>query len=100
MTDKQQTDALLLADEADTAEDAGYTSARKANAYYLCLLEDCSQMMRRQHAEIEALRTGYAAARLEIESLRKEHADELTEAYMCGASWEKELAAQEDKSNE
>lgn len=61
MTDKQP-DALLLADEADTAEDAGYTSARKANAYYLCLLSDCSQMMRRQHAEIEALRTGYAAA--------------------------------------
>ena len=44
-------------------------------------------------AEIETLRMGYKAARLEIESLRKEHADELAVAYMCGASREKELAA-------
>lgn len=43
-----------------------------------------------------------AAARLEIESLKaqlveraKERADELTVAYMCGASREKELAAQQ-----
>ena len=56
----------------------------------------------RQHAENGTLRTGYAAARLEIESLNaqlveraKEHADELTVAYMCGASREKELAAQQ-----
>lgn len=118
MTNKKQPEPLSLADEADTAEDAGYTSARKANAYYLCLLSDCSQMIRRQYAELETLalyknladeyglsifpdiaemtaeletlraklkvyedlgdagsdvqllRMGYAAARLEIESLR------------------------------
>ena len=56
----------------------------------------------RQHDENETLRAGYAAARLEIESLKaqlaeraKEHADELAVAYMCGASREKELAAQQ-----
>lgn len=48
--------------------------------------------------DVQLLRMGYAAARLEIESLKsqlKEHADELTVAYMCGASREKELAAQQ-----
>ena len=45
--------------------------------------------------DVQLLRMGYAAARLEIESLRKEHADELAVAYMCGASREKELAAQQ-----
>lgn len=44
-------------------------------------------------SDVQLLRMGYAAARLEIESLRKEHADELAVAYMCGASREKELAA-------
>lgn len=55
MTDKKQPEALRLADEADTADDAGHTTARKANAYYLCLLSDCSQMIRRLHAENETL---------------------------------------------
>lgn len=45
--------------------------------------------------DVQILRMGYAAARLEIESLRKEHADELAVAYMCGASREKELVAQQ-----
>lgn len=128
MTNKKQPEPLSLADEADTAEDAGYTSARKANAYYLCLLSDCSQMIRRQYAELETLalyknladeyglsifpdiaemtaeletlraklkvyedlgdagsdvqllRTGYAAARLEIESLKSER-DRFRAAY-------------------
>ena len=47
----------------------------------------------RIHAANETLRAGYAAARLEVESLKaqlveraKEHADELTVAYMCGVS--------------
>jgi len=47
-------------------------------------------------AELETLRAGYEAARLEIESLKAqlaEHADELAVAYMCGASREKDLAA-------
>ena len=55
MTDKQPPEPLSLADEADTADDAGHTTARKANAYYLCLLSDCSQMIRRQYAELETL---------------------------------------------
>ena len=59
------TDALKLAYFAETANLAGYPTAKKANAYYLCLLEDCAQMIRRLHAENEALRSGYAAARLE-----------------------------------
>ena len=51
-------------------------------------------------SDVQLLRMGYAAARLEIESLKaqlaeraKEHADELAVAYMCGASREKGLAA-------
>lgn len=55
MTNKKQPEPLSLADEADTADDAGHTTARKANAYYLCLLSDCSQMIRRQYAELETL---------------------------------------------
>ena len=70
MTDKQQPDALQLAYLAETADLAGYPTAKKANAYCLCLLEECAQMIRRLHAENKALRSGYAAARLEIESLR------------------------------
>ena len=72
---------------------------------------DLGVLIERQHAELETLRAklkthedlgdaaddvqllrmGYTAARLEIESLKaqlveraKEHADELTVAYMCG----------------
>lgn len=55
MTNKKQPEPLSLADEADTADDAGHTTARTANAYYLCLLSDCSQMIRRLHAEVENL---------------------------------------------
>ena len=69
MTDKQP-EALELASVAETADLAGYPTAKKANAYCLCLLEDCAQMIRRLHAENETLRSGYAAARLEIESLK------------------------------
>ena len=118
MTDKQQPEALELASVAESADLAGYPTAKKANAYCLCLLEDCAQMIRRLHAEngsllterernldsirvnneiinkknaeletlraklkthedlgdagsdVQLLRMGYAAARLEIESLR------------------------------
>jgi len=66
MTDKQQQpEALELASVAESADLVGYPTAKKANAYCLCLLEDCAQMIRRLHAENEALRSGYAAARLE-----------------------------------
>jgi len=92
MTDKQQPEALELASVAESADLVGYPTAKKANAYYLCLLEDCAQMIRKLHAENESLRAklktyedlgeaadnmqllrmGYAAARLEIESLRSQ----------------------------
>ena len=65
MTDNTHSDALKLAYFAETANLAGYPTAKKANAYYLCLLGDCAQMIRRLHAENETLRSGYAAARLE-----------------------------------
>lgn len=84
MTDKNE--ALRLAALIET------TAARRS------LRDQVAVELRRQHAELETLRTGYSAARLEIESLKaqlKEHADELTVAYMCGASREKELAAQQ-----
>jgi len=118
MTDAKQPDALELASVAESADLAGYPTAKKANAYYLCLLEDCAQMIRRLHAENETLRAeletlreklktyedlgdaaddmqllrmGYAAARLEIESLQarfktmaEEHADELMVAHLDG----------------
>ncbi|GAB2531387.1 hypothetical protein [Simplicispira piscis] len=86
MTDKRQPDALHLADIAD---DGAWT-------FVIEVRKEIAVELRRQYAEIETLRTGYEAARLEIESLKaqlKEHADELTVAYMCGASREKELAA-------
>ncbi len=88
MTDNTQPEALRL---ANAIEYCDASVARQA-----------INELRRLHAENETLRTGYAAALLEIESLKaqlaeraKEHADELTVAYMCGASREKELAAQQ-----
>ena len=84
MTDKQS-DALQLAYLAETADLAGYPTAKKTNAYYLCLLEDCAQMIRRLHAENETLRAGYAAARLEIESLKAQlHAAKQINAAQFG----------------
>ena len=59
MTDKQQQpEALELASVAESADLVGYPTAKKANAYCLCLLEDCAQMIRRLHAENETLRAG------------------------------------------
>lgn len=84
MTDKQP-EALRLADDLEEPlHDFPEPTTLEAEA--------ASELLR-LHAENETLRSGYEAARLEIESLRKEHADELTAAYMCGASREKELAA-------
>ena len=92
MTDKQP-EALRLADTLDLAPENGIEPQTS---------EDAAAELRRLHTENTALQQGYAAARLEIESLKsqladraKEHADELTVAYMCGASREKELAAQQ-----
>ena len=62
MTDRQQPDALEIASIAESADLAGYPTAKKANAYYLCLLEDCAQMIRRLHAENETLRASHGQA--------------------------------------
>ncbi len=60
MTDKRQSDALHLADIAD---DGAWT-------FVIGVRKEIAAELRRQHVELETLRTGYAAARLEIESLR------------------------------
>ena len=59
MTTKQP-EALRLADDLDSTIPQ-------------CETWHVSSELRRQHAEIETLRTGYEAARLEIESLRASH---------------------------
>lgn len=60
MTDKQP-EALRLADRLDLYA-TGDEHQRDT--------EEAAAELRRQHAELETLRMGYAAARLEIESLR------------------------------
>ena len=68
----EQPEALQLADDLDA--EAGritqYTNSRGD-----LLRELAAAELRRQHAEIETLRAGYAAARLEIESLQKAATD-------------------------
>ena len=63
----EQPEALQLADDLDA--EAGritqYTHSRGD-----LLRELAAAELRRQHAEIETLRAGYDAARLEIESLK------------------------------
>lgn len=120
MTDAKQPDPLALADEAWNFDCSKYRGARHANAAMMGKMQDCADMIRKLHAELETLRAkiktyedlgdaaddvqllrmGYAAARMEIESLRKERADELAVAYMCGASREKELAASQQAVQE
>ena len=60
MTDKRQSDALRLAGIAD---DGPWT-------FVIGVRKEIAAELRRQYAEIETLRTGYEAARLEIESLK------------------------------
>lgn len=76
MTDKEQPDALELASAAESADLVGYPTAKKANAYYLCLLEDCAQMIRKLHAELEALRADVEHKDKCIEQLGRELAAE------------------------
>lgn len=62
MTDKKQPEALCIADALEMPmADFPTPTVLEARA---------AAKLRRQHAENETLRTGYAAARLEIESLR------------------------------
>lgn len=75
MTDKKQPEALRLADWLQAAvqtypqmsedEPGGYASEVDQ------IMDEAAAELRRLHAENEALRTGYDAARLEVESLQR-----------------------------
>lgn len=86
----QQPEALRLAELLELAPEDGIEPQTA---------EDAAAGLRRLHSENETLQAGYAAARLEIESLQariktmaEEHADELMVAHldgrMCGHSTE------------
>lgn len=62
MTDKQQPEAFCWATELAMVRDPVTLTVKEAR--------EVSDEMQRMHAENETLRTGYAAARLEIESLK------------------------------
>jgi len=67
MTDKQQPEALRLADELEEPlHDFPEPTTLEAEA---------AAELRRQHAELETLRIGYNGARLEIESLKVQIAE-------------------------
>ena len=66
MSDKRQSDALHLADIAD---DGAWT-------FVIGVRKEIAAELRRQHIELETLRTGYAAARLEVGSLQFRLADQ------------------------
>ena len=59
----KQNNALRLAELLTADEWPG-------NMTLVSYARECVAELRRQHAELETLRTGYAAARLEIESLQ------------------------------
>lgn len=65
MTDKKQPEALRLAALIEKTRVRGSLRDQAAVERDQAAVE-----LRRQHAELETLRTGYAAARMEIESLR------------------------------
>jgi len=78
----QQPEALRLAGLLELAPEDGVEPQTA---------EDAAAELRRLHTENTALQQGYAAARLEIESLQariktmaEEHADELMVAHMVG----------------
>ena len=89
----QQPEALRLAELLELAPEDG-VEPRTA--------EDDAAELRRLHTENTALQQGYAAARLEIESLQariksmaEEHADELMVAHMDGRMRAAQQEAQE-----
>ena len=63
MDKKQQPDALRLAEMLTADEWPG-------NVTLVSYARECVAELRRQHAENETLRVGYAAARLEVKSLK------------------------------
>ena len=80
MTDSTQPEALRLAELLELAPEDGVEPQTT---------EDAAAELRRLHTENTALQQGYAAARLEIESLQariktmaEEHADELMVAHL------------------
>ena len=78
MTDKEQSDALRLAALLDADEWPGSMTL-------VSYARECVAELRRQHGELETLRTGYAAARLEIESLKAQlHAAKQINAAQFG----------------
>ncbi len=92
MTDKKQPDALAFcwATELAMTQQPVTLSVTEAR--------EVSAEMQRLHAENTALRQGYAAARLEIESLKAQladHADELVVAHLDGRMRERSVPAGE-----
>ena len=78
MTDKQQPEALRLAEMLTADEWAGSVTL-------VSYARECVAELLRQHAENGTLRTGYAAARLEIESLKAQlHAAKQINAAQFG----------------
>ena len=68
MTDKRQSDALRLADELEDSLESHDGSSLTARCQGIA--DDAAAELRSQHAELETLRAGYAAARLDIETLK------------------------------
>ena len=72
----QQPEALRLAEQYDYGDPAAHSNTWKVAV--------CTEL-RRQHVENETLRAGYAAARLEIESLKAQlHAAKQINAAQFG----------------
>lgn len=86
MTDKQP-DALRLADELEDSLESHDGSSLTARCQGIA--DDAAAELRRLHAENETLRAGYAAARLEIESLNAQlHAAKQINAAQPGVAYE------------
>jgi len=73
MTDKRQSDALRLADELEDSLESHDGSSLTARCQGIA--DDAAAELRSQYAELETLRAGYAAARLEVESLKAQLAE-------------------------
>ena len=79
----QQPEALRLADELEDSLESHDGSSLTARCQGIA--DDAAAELLRQHAENETLRAGYAAARLEIESLKAQlHAAKQINAAQFG----------------
>ena len=102
MTDNTQPEALRLAVSSSAMADEGEMIHLLSWYEIRNLLRADAAELRRQHTENTTLQHGYAAARLEIESLQariktmaEEHADELMVAHMDGRMRAAQQEAQE-----